>query len=342
MDKKGLSQLQDFFQNRKLLVFAVGGVLLFSIGLGSFRAWKKRGVAEAVQEVCSPQAKGFELFDSNTWIKGEKELQVLEMRALKGQLERDLADFEFIKSARVILDLLQPTPFKGDLHGPKASVILTLQEDSILSPTQISAVVLHVAGAIHGLEVDRIAVSDTTGQLYKAMGEAIDRKASEVERGLRGLLTQLVGSGHFYIHMESEGAFVVIDALRMDTIEPIETQLNLMGAARIHLIPFSHHPTSIASRNYGQLALFAGILLLIFGGIYALFRRYRGRAEEEGFFQMMTRINLQHLAASMQGEDPKRIAKMLGYLEPSRAEELMMFFSADVQEAVLLALEAES
>jgi flagellar biosynthesis/type III secretory pathway M-ring protein FliF/YscJ len=37
------------------------------------------------------QSKGYELFDSTTWIKGEKELQMLELRALKGQIEKDLA-----------------------------------------------------------------------------------------------------------------------------------------------------------------------------------------------------------------------------------------------------------
>src|ERR1700722_4001480 len=54
---------------------------------------------EVVQrETLKAPPKGFELFDSGTWIKGEKELQMLEMRALKGQLEIEIEKFENIKN----------------------------------------------------------------------------------------------------------------------------------------------------------------------------------------------------------------------------------------------------
>ena len=115
------------------------------------------------------QGKGFELFDTNTWIKGEKELQVLEMRALKGQLEKDLAAFENIKSASVILDIPPQKTFNGAKYQTKTSVILTLMPKARLSGSQLRAITNHLAGAVRGLEPSRIAISDTTGKLYKAI-----------------------------------------------------------------------------------------------------------------------------------------------------------------------------
>src|SRR6185503_740531 len=101
---------------------------------------------------------GFELFDTNTWIKGEQELQMLEMRALKGELERDLASFENVKKANVIVDMAPHKLFGSTKYKTKASVILTLQEEALLSHSQLCAIVYHLSGAVHGLEPSMVAI----------------------------------------------------------------------------------------------------------------------------------------------------------------------------------------
>lgn len=152
-------------------------------------------------------SKGFELFDTNTWIKGEKELQVLEMRALMGQLETDISEYENIKGANVILDLAPPRPFGGSMYKAKASIILSLMPGARLSSSQLRAITYHVSGAVRGLEPNMVAISDTTGKLYQAMdpnGDMDLLRSAEVslEERLKGkvdgMLALVVGPGNFY------------------------------------------------------------------------------------------------------------------------------------------------
>ena len=151
--------------------------------------------------------KGFELFDTNTWIKGEKELQVLEMRALKGQLEKDVTEYESIRSASVILDIAPPRPFGGAMYKTKASVILNLMPGARLSTSQLRAITFHVAGAVRGLQPNMVAISDTTGKLYQAIdpdGSVDMLRSAEVavEERLKakvdGMLAMVVGHESFY------------------------------------------------------------------------------------------------------------------------------------------------
>lgn len=151
--------------------------------------------------------KGFELFDSSTWIKGEKELQVLEMRALKGELERDISEYENIRSSSVILDIAPPRPFGGSMYKTKASVILNIMPGARLSTSQLRAITFHIAGAVRGLLPNMIAISDTSGKLYQAIdpdGNMDMLRQSEVayEERLKakvdGMLSLVVGHGNFY------------------------------------------------------------------------------------------------------------------------------------------------
>jgi flagellar M-ring protein FliF len=151
--------------------------------------------------------KGFELFDSNTWIKGEKELQVLEMRALKGELERDINEFQNIKGSSVILDIAPPRPFGGAMYKTKASIILTLMPGARLSQTQLRSITFHIAGAVRGLLPNMIAISDTTGKLYQAIDPEGDMdmvRSTEVSHEERikakvdGMLSIVVGAENYY------------------------------------------------------------------------------------------------------------------------------------------------
>jgi len=151
--------------------------------------------------------KGFELFDTNTWIKGEKELQVMEMRALKGELERDINEYDNIKSCSVILDLAPPRPFGGSMYKTKASVILSLMPGARMGHSQLRSITFHVSGAVRGLLPNMIAISDTTGKLYQAIdpdGDIDMLRSAEVaiEERLKakidGMLVMVVGIDNFY------------------------------------------------------------------------------------------------------------------------------------------------
>jgi len=152
-------------------------------------------------------SKGYELFDTNTWIKGEKELQILELRALKGQLEHDIAQFENIRSANVTLDIPMQRAFGGPVTKPKASVILNLRPGARINSSEIRAITYHLVGAVKGLTPNMVSIADTTGKLYQGIDpdgsyDSIRTAELAVEEYLKskidGLLSTLVGYDNFY------------------------------------------------------------------------------------------------------------------------------------------------
>lgn len=156
--------------------------------------------------------RGFELFDTNTWLKGEKELQVMEMRALKGQLEQDLCEYDMIRSAHVELKIAPPTPYRGKLEKTEASIIVGVAPGTQLSPSLLRAISHHVAGAVPGLEPNRIAISDTTGRSYQTIHEEgtpdrvrnaeIDEE-EEIKSSVDKMLALVVGAAnyHTFVHV---------------------------------------------------------------------------------------------------------------------------------------------
>lgn len=151
--------------------------------------------------------KGYDIFDNTTWIKGEKELQIMELRALKGQLEQDIAQFENIRSANVVIDIPTQRPFGLPQGKTKASIILSLRPGARLSSQELRAITFHVSGAVRGLDPNMVAISDTTGKLYQSIdpdGELDLLRTAElaVEEHLKskvdGMLTAIVGHDHYY------------------------------------------------------------------------------------------------------------------------------------------------
>ncbi len=312
--------------------------------------------------------KGFELFDTNTWIKGEKELQVLEMRALKGQLEKDLSAFEHIKSASVILDIPPPKTFNGAKYPTKASVILSLMPGAHLSASELRAITNHLAGAVRGLEPHMIAISDTRGKLYKALDfQGVEDPYNDagicfeehVEEKVSELLSHLVGDGHFTTSVQallekgteavrSLSIAVVIDqsTIPQSLAFQKEIERQLAAIARgyglaieptIDFIPFNLKVAHVEKQEgrslLGLLAtfFFIGIALV---SLLPFLKKFKQKRNDD-LFNVMTRIDVKKLTHSMQNEDPQTIALMLSYLEPKKAEQMIAALNAPLQEQVL-------
>jgi flagellar M-ring protein FliF len=318
--------------------------------------------------------KGFELFDTNTWIKGEKELQVLEMRALKGQLERDLTAYESIKNATVILDIPPQRGLNGPNYKTKASVILTLMPKSHLSESQLRAITNHLAGAVRGLEPEMIAISDTSGKLYKAFDEGGKQEAAfavshcleeRLHEKIALLLASLVGEDNFYatvqIVMERDkepascsltvmmNASTLINQNQKTFCKEIAHQLTAIAQGYgltvtpiIDFIPFKEieppeHKVEQQRSNITPLFfIFISVLLLILATL--LTHQLKKRRKEPNVHQAMTQVDTKTLADSLQNEDPQTIALMLSYLEPNRAEQMIVALKQDLQTKVLFHL----
>lgn len=349
----------------------VGCVCVVVMIFGALRVWAGKGSSESVdvtdelfEQVAELEGgKGFELFDTNTWIKGEKELQVLEMRALKGQLEKDLATFDQVKSANVILDMASARGFGNAKYKTKASVILALA--GTLTTSQQRAITYHLAGAVRGLEPNMIAISDTTGKLYKAIDPEgkeegfLDNSAlafeEHIEGKMRALLTPLVGEENFLTSVQATveagepkrvSVIATLEYAYASLLEEVEQQLRVLAAGyevpfelALNALPFRVQEV-VVEKAKPSIKLISVVLTLvcivaILAALYPFVKRRSHRKQEEGLVDVMTRVNINKLAESVEGEDPQVVAIMLSYLEPARAEQMLAAFSEAMQEDVL-------
>lgn len=151
--------------------------------------------------------KGYDLFDSTTWIKGEKELQILELRAIKGQLEQDISHFDNVRKANIIIDIPPARSFGGVNYKTKASVILDLVPGARLSQQELRAITYHISGAVRGLAPNMVAISDTSGRLYQGLdydGAQDSIRSAEIaaedyiKAKIDGMLSTVLGFDNFY------------------------------------------------------------------------------------------------------------------------------------------------
>ena len=121
----------------------------------------------AQQDLLGDGSRGFEILgkSSSMWESTFSEHKTYD-RAVGGELERSFRELPGVRSARVLIDRPQPSPFAGDEEAkPKASIKLDMTPGMRLSERQIAGVIHLTAGAIAGLSPDRVEVMDSNGLL---------------------------------------------------------------------------------------------------------------------------------------------------------------------------------
>lgn len=120
----------------------------------------------AERDMLGDGSKGFELLGKGSmWESTFSEHKTYD-RAVAGELERSFREMNGVRSARVLIDRPQPSPFVGTNEAlPKASIKLDMKPGMRLSDRQIAGVVHLTSGAISGLTPDRVEVIDGSGRL---------------------------------------------------------------------------------------------------------------------------------------------------------------------------------
>jgi flagellar M-ring protein FliF len=121
----------------------------------------------AQQDMLGDGAKGFEILgkSSSMWESTFSEHKTYD-RAVSGELERSFRELNGVRSARVLIDRPQPSPFIGDDSAkPKASVKLDMKPGMRLTDRQIAGIIHLTAGAVAGLSTDRVEIMDGSGLL---------------------------------------------------------------------------------------------------------------------------------------------------------------------------------
>jgi flagellar M-ring protein FliF len=123
----------------------------------------------AERELLSDSSKGFEILSKgNMWDSTFSEHKTYD-RAVAGELERSFRELSGVRSARVLIDRPQPSPFLGDDSAkPKASIKLDMTTGRRLTDRQVAGVVRLTAGAIAGLLPERVEIMDNHGLLTQS------------------------------------------------------------------------------------------------------------------------------------------------------------------------------
>ncbi|NDY42884.1 flagellar M-ring protein FliF [Dissulfurirhabdus thermomarina] len=111
------------------------------------------------------QSVGFEIFDQNRLGATEFVQKVNYQRALQGELERTIARFPQVESVRVHLAQPEEAVFVAERREPTASVVLRLKSGMALSDAQVRGVAFLVASAVPRLQMDKVSVVDTSGNI---------------------------------------------------------------------------------------------------------------------------------------------------------------------------------
>ena len=127
----------------------------------------------AQRELLSDGSKGFEILSKgNMWDSTFTEHRTYD-RAVAGELERSFRELTGVRSARVLIDRPQPSPFIADDSAkPKASIKLDMASGKRLTERQIAGVMRLTAGAIAGLSPERVEIMDNHGLLTPAAADS--------------------------------------------------------------------------------------------------------------------------------------------------------------------------
>lgn len=133
----------------------------------------------AQQDLLGDGGKGFELLDRSSFMMSTFLEHRSYDRAVAGELERSFREIPGVRSARVIIDRPQPSPFVGDDEAkPRASIKLDVVPGVRLTERQIAGIIALTAGAVAGLDHSRVEVMDNSGLLTPRAADSAAGQAS--------------------------------------------------------------------------------------------------------------------------------------------------------------------
>ena len=161
---------------------------------------------------------GYELVDKDDMFGVPDEIiQLQKHRMLEGELSRSISTMSGVSQARVHLAVPKNALFVEDKKPVSASVVLQLAGGAKLSKNQIQSVVELVAGAVPGLESERVNVVDNQGRVLNRYAEDLigGQTSFEYQQSLekrlslkvRSIIERIVGQGNVEVVVTSKMDF---------------------------------------------------------------------------------------------------------------------------------------
>ncbi len=133
----------------------------------------------------SSSGEGYSLLDNQSLSTSQFQEQTSYKRAIEGELERTIEALDPVQTAVVHVALPQEELFESDVKPTTASVLVSTGPGATLDSGQVQAVVHLVASSVEGLDPKQVTVTDSTGRVLSAAGDAAgtvgDARAQQVQ-----------------------------------------------------------------------------------------------------------------------------------------------------------------
>lgn len=159
---------------------------------------------------------GFNLLDKGGITTSEFQQNVAYQQALEGELVKTIEAIDGVQAAMVNIVLPKSDVFTQDSSKPTASVLVTTDPSTTLTPEQVQAIVHLVASSVEGLDPNNVTVADSQGHVLSAPGvdgqlsvasSIQDQQTAAYEKrvsdAVQSLLQPLVGSGHVVVQVNA-------------------------------------------------------------------------------------------------------------------------------------------
>jgi len=170
----------------------------------------------AMQGMPENSGAGYELFDKQSFGTTSFLNKVNQKRALEGELMRSINTIKGVKRSRVHLAIPDKSAFVEDQKKPTASVVLDLENGTLLNDKQVFGITHLVSSAVEGMDASNVVLVDSFGKelsknshdsLVSLTSEQADfkRKLEEdYQRRSEELLAKVVGEGHVKVAVSAD------------------------------------------------------------------------------------------------------------------------------------------
>lgn len=125
---------------------------------------------------------GYELFSETTLGRTRFAEEMLGVQALQGELERTILGISSIKNVRVHITRPKRSVFAKKDLVPTASVLLQLKSGEELTKNNIKGIANLVAGAVEGLEPQKVTILDQQGRMLNQQDNADEAGGGDLPR----------------------------------------------------------------------------------------------------------------------------------------------------------------
>jgi flagellar M-ring protein FliF len=167
---------------------------------------------------------GYEILDEQRLGLSDRELDMMQKRALEGELARTLSALDWVESATVHVVRPKPSLFSDEQLPTTASVTLVTDPRRTVPKAEVASVVALVAGAVEGLHPSRVTVVSSGGRLLSEPMEddaLFGRSSRQIElarkvdgylsSSAQNVLDQVLGSGRSVVRVSAELDFSYLE-----------------------------------------------------------------------------------------------------------------------------------